>query len=120
MLRAHAESWNAGDLDGFLDAYMDSSETVFVVGGSGVLRGVDAIRERYLQGSWRGGTPASALRFQDVEITPLGTDHAIVLGRYVLADRETGAQTGTGLFTVILARTEQGWRIIHDHTTASQ
>jgi len=120
MLDAHAASWNAGDLDGFLDAYLDSSETVFVVGGSGVLRGVDTIRARYLQGSWRGGTPASALRFEDVEISPLGADHALVLGRYVLTDRETGTTTGTGLFTVVLARTPQGWRIIHDHTTASQ
>ena len=120
MLRSHAEAWNAGDLDGFLDAYLDSSETVFVVGGSGVLRGVATIRDRYLQGSWRGGTPASELRFEDVEITPLGADHALLLGRYVLTDRETGAPAGTGYFTVILARTEQGWRIIHDHTTASQ
>src|SRR5690554_2178164 len=117
MLDAHAAYWNAGDLDGFLDAFMDST---VLVGGVGVMRGVAAARARYLQGSWRGGAPASALRFEDVEVYPLGGRPALVLGRYILSDRETGATVGMGHFTVALARTEQGWRIFHDHTTASQ
>jgi hypothetical protein len=80
LLQAHADSWNAGDLDGFLELYMDSSETAFV-GASGVTRGVAPIRARYLNGYWRTGTPQFALRFEDVEIAPLGADHALAFAR---------------------------------------
>jgi len=119
MLHASAESWNAGDLDGFLDDYLDSAGTAFV-GRSGVTRGVAAIRDGYLRGYWSTGRPEHALRFEDLEVSPLGGQHALVLGRYVLADRETGSPAATGVFSLVLVRTEQGWRIIHDHSSASE
>ena len=119
MLHASAESWNAGDLDGFLDDYLDSAGTAFV-GGSGVTRGVAAIRDRYRRSYWSTGRPPHALRFEDLEVSPLGERHALALGRYVLADRETGAPAATGIFSLVLLRTEQGWRIIHDHSSASE
>lgn len=118
MLHASAESWNAGDLDGFLDDYLDSPETVFA-GGSGVIRGVDAIRDRYLETYWRTGAPEHALRFEDLEVSALGADHALALGRYVLSDRATDSAAASGVFTLVLRRTPEGWRIIHDHSSAA-
>lgn len=116
MLRASAEAWNRGDLESFLDDYLDSSETTFV--GSDVSFGVDEIRERYLRSYWRTGQPEGLLRFEDLHVRPLGTDHALARGRYVLTDRN-GAEQGTGFFSLVLVRTSDGWRIIHDHSSST-
>lgn len=115
MLRASAADWNRGDLDGFLDDYLDSPQTAFV--GSEVSFGVDQIRARYLRSYWSTGTPEDLLAFEDIHVRPLGSDHALARGRYVLTNRSTGEQSSTGMFSLVLVRTPDGWRIIHDHSS---
>lgn len=114
-LDASAERWNAGDLDGFLAPYLNDPRTSFVTAG-GVIRGLDTIEARYRANYWKDGAPAETLRFADVEVRPLGPDHAFAVGRFLLSDR-SGARTGEGHFTVVLARTPDGWRIVHDHSS---
>jgi beta-aspartyl-peptidase (threonine type) len=119
MLRMSAESWNRGDLEGFLDDYLPSDELTFS-GGTGVTRGWEDVRLRYLQGYWSPGAERDSLRFEDLEVKGLGEDHALVLGRYVLFRPEAGDSiTGTGFFSLVLRRIDDGWKIIHDHTSAS-
>lgn len=118
MLRASAESWNQGDIEGFLDDYLDSPQTAFV-GGSGVIRGLDEIRRRYRAGYWSTGRPRDLLRFEDLEVQRLGAEHALAIGRYILSDPATDQTTGHGVFSLVLVRTPQGWRIIHDHSSAA-
>jgi len=38
----------------------------------------------------------------------------VVLGRWVLTGTE---HAGRGVFTLVLERRPEGWRIIHDHTS---
>lgn len=116
-LHASADAWNNGDLGGFLDPYLDSPETTFV-GGSGLVRGLDRVRAGYETSYWGDGSPEQRLRFGDLEVRPLGRDHALTTGRYILADGETGRTAATGLFTLVWRRTADGWRIIHDHSSA--
>lgn len=116
LLEASTEAWNRSDLEGFLEPYLDSPQTTFA-GGSGLLEGKEAIRESYLGGYWDSGVPEGLLRFRDIRVRPLGPDHALAVGRYVVADRDTGEETGTGLFSLVLTRTAEGWRIIHDHSS---
>ena len=119
MLQASSASWNGGDLDGFLDDYWKSEELTFS-GGSGVTRGWEDVRERYLRGYWAPEMERDSLRFEDLEVTALGDDHALALGRYVLfRPEEGGSVTNTGYFSLVLRRTEDGWKIIHDHTSAT-
>ena len=119
MLEASARSWNAGDLEGFLDDYLDAPSTAFV--GSTVTYGVAEIRKRYRASYWRTGKPEQHLRFENIDVRPLGFGHALALGRYVLLSPATGATEGTGWFTLILQRTApHTWRIIHDHSSAAQ
>ncbi len=115
-LDASTEAWNAGDLEGFLEPYLDSPETTYI-GGSGLLRGKDAIRESYRRSYWRTGAPEDRLSFREIEVRSLGPEHALAVGRYVVANRATGEQTATGLFCLVLVRTPQGWRILHDHSS---
>jgi ketosteroid isomerase-like protein len=56
------------------------------------------------------------LVFSDLEITPLGNDAAIALGRWKL---KRATDEPHGRFTLIFHRTIEGWRIVHDHTSAA-
>ena len=119
MLQTSAASWNAGDLDDFLDDYWRSEELTFS-GGSGVTRGWEDVRQRYRRSYWAPGVERDSLRFEDLEVSALGDDHALALGRYVLFRPVDGdSVTGSGYFTLVLRRTEGGWRIVHDHTSAT-
>jgi ketosteroid isomerase-like protein len=119
MLQASSASWNAGDLDGFLDDYWKSDDLTFS-GASGVTRGWEGVRERYERGYWAPGVERDSLRFEDLEVTALGDDHALALGRYVLFRPDDGGSVrDTGYFSLVLRRMEDGWKIIHDHTSAT-
>ncbi|MGH7506835.1 MAG: YybH family protein [Longimicrobiales bacterium] len=117
MMHASAEEWNRGDLDGFLEDYLDSPETAFV--GAEVSYGVDQIRARYLRSYWSTGRPEGLLRFENLRVRPLGSDYALAHGTYVLTDRDDGTEQSRGMFSLVLLRTSDGWRIIHDHSSES-
>ncbi len=112
VLQESTAEWNRGSLDGFLVPYHDAST---FVGRAGLVRGKGAIRTMYAESYWRGGRPAGALAFRDVDVRMLGADHALAVGRYVVS--EGGRETATGLFSLTLQRTPAGWRIIHDHSS---
>jgi uncharacterized protein (TIGR02246 family) len=116
MLNASAESWNEGDLAGYVDDY--AKDATFV-GSSGLVRGKAEIEKRYRASYWSSGRPEDALRFEDLEVTLLGADHALAVGRYILYDRQSGATTASGIFSLVLRHGSDGWRIIHDHSSAS-
>ena len=57
------------------------------------------------------------LSFDEVTVEPLSGVHALVWGRWRLrVDGPAEPQPG-GLFTLVFVRTDQGWRIVHDHTS---
>jgi ketosteroid isomerase-like protein len=115
LLTASAEAWNAGDLDGFLYWYQRGPETTYI-GSSGLIHGWDAIRERYLP-AFEPGASRDSLRFEDLETRPLAPDLGLAVARYVLFQGDS--TTANGSFTLVLRRTPAGWRIIHDHSSAS-
>jgi ketosteroid isomerase-like protein len=56
------------------------------------------------------------LAFAIDSIDPVGADGAVVLGRWDL----TGSpHPGHGVFSLVVERRPEGWRIIHDHTSAA-
>jgi len=119
MLQASAASWNAGDLDGFMDDYWRSEDLTFS-GATGVTRGWENVRARYLESYWAPGAVRDSLRFEDLEVFTLGDGHAMALGRYVLFQPEQGrTEASSGFFTLVLERMDGGWKIVHDHTSAT-
>ena len=54
------------------------------------------------------------LHFSELKITRLGSDAALVIGRWKL-DRKTDKPHGR--FTLLFRRTPAGWRIVHDHSS---
>jgi beta-aspartyl-peptidase (threonine type) len=57
------------------------------------------------------------LTFSDLEITSLGPDAAVVLGRWKLKRAQDQPH---GRFTLIFRKTADGWRIVHDHTSEAK
>mgnify|MGYP001821046430 CR=1 FL=1 len=119
MLHASADSCNRGDLEGFLDDYWRSEELTFS-GEAGVTRGWEDVRTRYLNSYWAEGATRDSLRFEAIEVTELGQEHALALGQYVLfRPEEGGLVSATGHFSLVLEKMEDGWKILHDHTSAA-
>lgn len=114
MLTESAEAWNRGELDGFMDDYLESQNTTFI-GGGGLLTGYDAIRERYAP-LFEPGAARDSLRFADVRARRLAAVEALATGRWVLYRRDE--TTGSGPFTLVLRHTSRGWKIIHDHSSS--
>jgi ketosteroid isomerase-like protein len=110
-LNASAERWNQGDMNGFMAPYAKPA-TYMTSGG---LIGVDAMRTRYLAKYFNGAKPDQQLRFDQLDVRPLGADHALMTGRFILAGG--GKPEQTGRFTLVWMRTPAGWRILHDHSS---
>lgn len=112
LLTQSEEAWNAGDLEGFVGWYERGPETTFL-GSSGLTHGWEAIRDRYA-GRFQPGAARDSLRFEDLETRPLAPSLGLATARYVLFQDDS--VTATGVFTLIVERTPEGWRIIHDQS----
>jgi len=114
ILRAQQDAWNRGDIDGFMNGYARSVSTVFISEDS-VRRGWETVRARYRQ-KYSDRAKMGTLSFSDLEINLLSSDAAVALGRWRL---ERAKDRPHGRFTLIFRRLPEGWRIVHDHTSAA-
>ncbi len=83
--------------------------------GKIVSQGWDAALARYRRDYQGAGKEMGTLAFSDLVITPLGRDAAFVRGRFHLAFKD--GKESSGIFTLVLRKFPEGWRIIHDHTS---
>ena len=114
VLDAQVAAWNRGDIEGFMDGYWRSDETVFVSGDT-VTHGWQTVLDRYKKG-YDSREKMGQLAFSDLDIKLLGKDTAVALGRWQLTRAK---DTPHGRFTLIFRKTKAGWRIIHDHTSSA-
>jgi hypothetical protein len=112
VLTEQQSAWNRGDVDGFLAGYWNSGQTVFA-GTQGITRGWQALRERYRR-TYPDRRAMGTLAFSDLEVTVLCPDAALALGKWHL-DRDSGPLGG--VFSLVLRKFPEGWRIIADHTS---
>ena len=113
LLDEQAAAWNKGDLEGFMTGYWQSADLSFSSGKDN-RRGWQAVLDRYRKNYQADGNEMGQLTFSDLEIDPLGPDSAFVRGRWQVV---TSEKTLGGLFTLIVKRLPEGWRIVHDHTS---
>ena len=114
VLNAQQEAWNRGDIDAFLTGYWHSPDLTFS-GSNGIFRGWDAVLARYKK-NYPDRSAMGTLDFSNLEFRFLGPDAALVLGHWHLKREKD--ELG-GVFTLVFQRFPEGWRIIHDHTSAS-
>ena len=80
-------------------------------------RGWDAALERYRKEYQSEEHEMGRLEFADLNVEMLGSDVAFVRGAYHLTMSD-GKQPH-GIFTLVFRKFPEGWRIIHDHTSAA-
>ena len=114
VLEAQAAAWNRGDVEGYMEGYAKEETTTFVSGDT-VTRGWQTVLERY-KARYDTRAKMGTLAFNELEIKPLSEFYFMATGRWQLT-RE--ADTPHGRFTLILRRTNAGWRIVHDHTSSA-
>jgi len=112
LLAGQQAAWNRGDQDEFLVGYWRSEATAFA-GSQGIVRGWQGLRERYRKG-YPDRRAMGTLEFSEVEVTPLCAEAALALGNWHL-EREAGPVGG--VFSLVLRRFPEGWRIVADHTS---
>jgi len=113
ILDAQQSAWNQGNVDAFLEGYWRSPELTFS-GSGGIARGWDGVLARYRK-NYPDRAAMGRLDFSGLEFRFLGKDAALVLGHWHLARAQ--GDIG-GVFSLVWQRFPEGWRIIHDHTSA--
>ena len=115
VLDRQVADWNKGDLDGFLAGYWNSPKVVFQSGGQRY-DGWEAMRDRYRRRYQAEGRAMGRLAFSGLDVEPLGPEAVLARGRWQLTMPD--GSTPGGLFTVIFRKLPEGWKIVHDHTSA--
>jgi uncharacterized protein (TIGR02246 family) len=117
VLDAQQQAWNRGDVDAFLTGYWHSPDLTFS-GSSGVSRGWDGVLARYKK-TYPDRAAMGQLDFSNLEFRFLGPEAALVLGHWHLQrDAAKGGGDIGGVFSLVWQRFPEGWKIIHDHTSA--
>jgi beta-aspartyl-peptidase (threonine type) len=115
VLEDQAAAWNRGDLEGFMTGYWHSPELTFF--GSQERKGWDATLERYREKYQKDPKGMGHLTFSDLDVELLGPDSAFVRGHWKV--EWAGKEPASGLFTLVVEKKPEGWRVVHDHTSSA-
>ena len=115
VIGAQQEAWNRGDLAAFMAiGYWRSPDLTFYSGGQ-VSHGFDEMLAHYSASYEAPGKERGQLTFAHIEVVPLEDEFALARGRWDL-DYADKPDVG-GLFTLVFRHFDEGWRIVHDHTS---
>ncbi len=113
VLHQQVQAWNRGAIDAFMDGYARTDSLRFASGGA-VQTGWQATLDRY-HGTYPDRATMGTLTFDLRAVRVLSAQWAVVFGGYQL---ERAEDRPSGLFTLLFEKRSEGWRIVHDHTSA--
>ena len=116
VLRTQQDAWNRHDLDAFMAGYWNSPNLTFFSGAKETT-GWQATLDRYHATYASPGHEMGTLEFTALRIEMLGSDAAFVRGAWHLTMPD--GKTPHGLFTLVFRKFPDGWKIVHDHTSAA-
>lgn len=114
VLDRQVTAWNAGSLRGFMEGYAQSETLRFASGGN-VRTGWQTTLDSYERG-YPDRAAMGTLRFDSLDVRLLAPTWSLVFGRWHL---ERAEDEPNGLFTLLLEKRPEGWRVVHDHTSSS-
>ena len=112
LLAVQTESWNRGDVEGFMQTYWKSDSLMFI-GKKGVVRGWQQTLDNYKKG-YPDTAAMGKLSFDIVEVKPLSKEYAFVVGKWMLK-RSIGDVSGH--YTLLFRRIKGQWKIVADHSS---
>ena len=107
-------AWNRGDIDGFAEGFKNSTDTLFI--NSQIQRGYSSMVASYHR-DYPTRDAMGQLTFSELEVHPIDEKVATCIGRYRLERGKKNGGNAEGIFSMIFEKTEQGWKIVVDHTT---
>ena len=116
VLQQQQAAWNRHDLEAFMSGYWNSPELTFF--GTTKASGWQATLDRYRKTYQGEGRDMGQLQFSDLKIDDLAADAALVRGSWKLT--RSDGKTPHGLFTLVFRRFPEGWKIVHDHSSAEE
>jgi len=116
VLLQQVDAWNRHDLEGFMAGYWKSPELTFFSNGE-VTSGWQPTLDRYRKNYQGQGHEMGKLEFSDLKVEELSPETAFVRGSFHLTTSD--GRTPHGIFTLILRKFPDGWKIIHDHTSSA-
>jgi uncharacterized protein (TIGR02246 family) len=114
ILLKQEAAWNRGDIEAFTQVYKDSPDTLFISGR--VNRGFAGLLEEYKH-DYPSKAAMGTLAFSELEVHTLDEKFAVCIGKYHLERGKKEGGPADGLFSLVLEKTDQGWKIVVDHTT---
>lgn len=94
---------------------LDPAPNVTSITGEGrIVRGRDAIKEE--ASKQIANLPQLKVAAGTIEVTRLGTTHALAIAPFSIAPSSTPqAATTQGAATLLLAKRDSGWKVVHEH-----
>lgn len=117
VLHTQQDAWNRHDLEEFMTGYWKSPELTFF-SGAHETNGWQGALDRYRKVYQGEGKEMGKLEFSDLRIEALGDDATFVRGAWHLTLSD--GKTPHGLFTLVFRKFSDGWKIVHDHTSAAE
>lgn len=114
VLDAQVAAWNRGDLKAYMQGYWHSPELTFFAGDK-ESAGWEAAYQRYRLAYQGKDREMGKLNFSNVRIEILNGDAAFVRGSWQLTMKDGSRRNG--LFTIVLRKFSEGWRVVHDHSS---
>jgi ketosteroid isomerase-like protein len=114
VLVAQENAWNKGDLAGFTSSFKDSPDTLFIT--HQLFRGFAGLLDEYKH-DYPNKAAMGTLTYSDLEVHPLDENFAVVVGKYHLERTKKDGGSADGLFSLVFENTDNGWKIVVDHTT---
>jgi ketosteroid isomerase-like protein len=109
-MKSSENDWNTGNLDNFMKMYTDSSTMMMPTGPVGV----KDIRSLYEKKYFNGKMPKQNLYYDELKVTLLGPNYALLTGRFTLSGNNLPERSGR--YSLTMVYTKDGWKILHDHS----
>jgi len=113
MIEQQQAAWNRKDLEAFMSGYWNSPDLTFF-SGAREAKGWQAALDRYKKAYQGAGHEMGRLEFANLRIEMLCPDAAFVRGEFRLTMSD--GKKPQGLFTLVLRKFPEGWKIVHDHS----
>lgn len=112
VLKSQEDSWNAGDIEGYMQGYWQSEQLTFI-GKSGVKYGWKNTLDNYKK-SYPNKEAMGKLHTEIQELYPLSDDYWYAIGTWQLQRNIGNLQ---GHFTLLFRQIEGEWVIVSDHSS---